>query len=89
METETLSMAQEMDFSLLALFFRASFVVQIVMVMLFAASIWVWAIAFSKFSTYRLSRRRAAQFDAAFWSGENNLWHEHPCIGVPGPGWNS
>ncbi|WP_306047092.1 protein TolQ [Nioella sp. MMSF_3534] len=70
METETLSMAQEMDFSLLALFFRASFVVQIVMVMLFAASIWVWAIAFSKFSTYRLSRRRAAQFDAAFWSGE-------------------
>ena len=70
METETLSMAQEMDFSLLALFFRASFVVQLVMVLLFAASIWVWAIAFSRFATYRLSRRRAGQFDAAFWSGE-------------------
>lgn len=70
METETLSLAQELDFSLLALFFRASFVVQLVMVLLFAASIWVWAIAFSRFGTYRLSRRRAAQFDAAFWSGE-------------------
>ena len=70
METETLSMAQEMDFTLLALFLRASLVVKIVMVILFAASIWVWAIAFQKFATYRLSRRRAAQFDAAFWSGE-------------------
>ena len=70
METETLAAAQELDFSLLALFFRASFVVQIVMVLLFAASVWVWAIAFSRFSTYRRSRRRAAEFDAAFWSGE-------------------
>ncbi len=70
METETLSMAQEMDFSLLALFFRATLTVQLVMVLLLAASIWVWAISFQKFATYRLSRRRAAQFDAAFWSGE-------------------
>jgi biopolymer transport protein TolQ len=70
METETLSLAQEMDFSLLALFFRASFVVQLVMVLLFAASIWVWAIAFSKFTIYRLSRKRAGEFDTAFWSGE-------------------
>jgi biopolymer transport protein TolQ len=70
METETLSLAQEMDFSLLALFVRASFVVQLVMVLLFAASIWVWAIAFSKFTTYRLSRKRAGEFDTVFWSGE-------------------
>jgi len=70
METETLSAAQEMDFSLIALFFRATLTVKIVMILLFVASIWVWAIAFAKFSTYRLSRRRAAQFDAVFWSGE-------------------
>lgn len=70
METETLSMAQGMDFSLLALFLRASLIVKIVMTILFAASVWVWAIAFQKVATYRLSRRRAAQFDAAFWSGD-------------------
>lgn len=70
METETLSMAVEIDFSLLALFIRAGLIVQIVMVLLFVGSIWVWAIAFSKFATYRLSRRRAADFDTAFWSGK-------------------
>ena len=60
----------ELDFSLLALFFRASLIVKLVMLLLLGASIWVWAIAISKFNTYRLSRRRAAQFDALFWSGD-------------------
>ncbi len=70
METETLSMAQEADFTLLALFFRATLTVQLVMIALFLASIWVWAITFSKYAMYRRSRTRAADFDAAFWSGE-------------------
>jgi biopolymer transport protein TolQ len=63
-------MAQEMDFSLLALFWRASFVVQLVMIMLTVASFWSWAIIIQKFISYRQARHEASIFDRAFWSGE-------------------
>jgi biopolymer transport protein TolQ len=70
METETLALAQEADYTLIALFFRASITVQLVMVGLMVASVWVWAITFQKVTMYRQSRANAAAFDAAFWSGE-------------------
>ncbi|MFZ5708347.1 MAG: protein TolQ [Pseudomonadota bacterium] len=70
MNTETLAAAQEIDFSLLALFLRATLTVKLVMLMLFVASIWSWAIIIQKFITYRIARREAAEFDRAFWSGE-------------------
>lgn len=70
METETLAMAQEMDFSLLALFWRASFIVQLVMIMLTVASFWSWSIIVQKFISFRQARQEAAVFDRAFWSGE-------------------
>ncbi len=70
METETLAIAQEADFTLIALFFRATLTVQLVMIALMVASVWVWAITFSKVAIFRRSRRNAAAFDAAFWSGE-------------------
>ncbi|MGB3178928.1 MAG: protein TolQ [Albidovulum sp.] len=70
MNTETLALAQEMDFSLMALFWRASFVVQLVMLMLIVASFWSWSIIIQKFIAYRKARREAAVFDRAFWSGE-------------------
>ncbi|CTQ33814.1 protein TolQ [Jannaschia rubra] len=70
METEVLAAASEIDFSLWALFLRATFIVQIVMIMLFAASIWVWAIFLQKITQFRRARSRAAAFDRAFWSGE-------------------
>jgi biopolymer transport protein TolQ len=70
MNTETLAAAQEIDFSLLALFFRATITVKLVMILLFLASVWSWAIIIRKFITYRLARREAAEFDRAFWSGE-------------------
>jgi biopolymer transport protein TolQ len=70
MEQETLAMATEADFTLVALFFRASFIVQLVMVALIVASIWVWTIAFTKFAMFRRARGNAATFDASFWSGE-------------------
>lgn len=76
METETLAIAQEADFTVIALFFRASLTVQIVMVALIFASIYVWAIAFTKFAVYGRARRNAAAFDNAFWSGQplDNLY---------------
>ncbi|MDG3042024.1 protein TolQ [Roseicyclus marinus] len=70
METETLALAQEADYTLIALFFRATLIVQLVMLGLIAASIWVWAVTFTKTKMYRRARANATAFDAAFWSGE-------------------
>ena len=70
MDTDTLGGAQEIDFSLLALFMRADIVVQLVMVVLILASIWSWGIIIQKLINYRRARAEAAAFDAAFWSGE-------------------
>ena len=70
METETLAMAQEIDFSLVALFMRATFTVKIVMLMLMIASFWSWSIIIQKHIAYRHARAKSAVFDRAFWSGE-------------------
>ncbi|MYM54886.1 protein TolQ [Thalassovita mangrovi] len=70
METETLALVQEIDFSLWALFARATLTVKLVMILLIAASFWSWSIIFQKIITYRTARREAARFDRAFWSGE-------------------
>ena len=61
---------QPVDFSLIALFARASLTVQIVMVLLILASFWAWSIIIQKFVTYAQARREADRFDRAFWSGE-------------------
>ncbi|MGB8622502.1 MAG: protein TolQ [Paracoccaceae bacterium] len=70
METHTLAMAQEIDFSMLALFARATFAVKIVMILLIVASFWSWAIIIQKLITFRSARSEAEEFDASFWSGE-------------------
>lgn len=70
METEALAAAQEIDFSLLALFLRATFTVKLVMLILIGASIWSWGIIIQKFINYRIARRDSDLFDRAFWSGE-------------------
>lgn len=70
METETLALAQEMDFSMWALFARATLTVKLVMLLLLVASFWSWAIIIQKHILYRWARREASIFDRAFWSGE-------------------
>jgi biopolymer transport protein TolQ len=70
METETLALAQEIDFSMLALFARATFTVKVVMILLLLASFWSWAIIVQKFLNYRRARGESNEFDTAFWSGE-------------------
>lgn len=70
MDTQTLATAQEIDFSLLALFARATFTVKVVMVMLLVSSFWSWAIIIQRHILYRKARAEAAIFDRAFWSGE-------------------
>ncbi len=58
------------DFTLWALFARATITVKIVMIMLIFASFWCWAVIIDKARQYRKARREAAVFDMAFWSGE-------------------
>lgn len=70
MEAETLALAQEIDFSMWALFARATLTVKLVMLMLVLASFWAWSIIIQKILLYRKARSQAAVFDRAFWSGE-------------------
>ncbi|CUH64263.1 Biopolymer transport protein ExbB [Thalassovita gelatinovora] len=70
METETLALVQEIDFSLWALFARATLTVKLVMILLIVASFWSWSTIIQKLITYRKARREAARFDRNFWSGE-------------------
>jgi biopolymer transport protein TolQ len=70
METGTLAMAQEIDFSMFALFAKATLTVKIVMIMLLIMSFWSWAIIVQKHIMLRKARAEASVFDRAFWSGE-------------------
>ena len=70
METETLALAQEVDFSFFALFLRATLIVKLVMLLLIAASFYSWAIIVTKFVQYHKARTGSEDFDRAFWSGE-------------------
>lgn len=74
------------DYSLWGLFLRADPVVKAVMLGLFAASIWTWAIIFEKWVRFRAVNRKADRFERVFWSGQSlddiyqNLGHrpDHP-----------
>lgn len=57
------------DLSIWGLFLRAHWVVKGVMVMLFFASIWTWAIILDKAWRLRRLESRALKFEDAFWSG--------------------
>ncbi len=70
MDTSTLAPAAEIDFSMLALFMKATLTVKIVMIMLIVMSFWSWAIIIQKHILFRAARKEAADFDRAFWSGE-------------------
>lgn len=57
------------DFSFVALFLRADWVVKSVMIILALASLWSWAIAVDKLITFSLLKKRATRFEDTFWSG--------------------
>jgi biopolymer transport protein TolQ len=58
------------EYTMWALFMRATITVKIVMIMMILASVWCWAVVIDKVLQYRRARREAAVFDQAFWSGE-------------------
>jgi biopolymer transport protein TolQ len=57
------------DMSLLGLFLQADWIVKTVMLLLIAASVWVWAIIFEKVVTLRRVNGAASAFEDRFWSG--------------------
>ena len=69
MESETLAAAGEIDFSMLALFLRATITVKVVIVILVLASFWSWSIIIQKLLNFRTARRDAESFQQEFWSG--------------------
>ncbi len=58
-----------MDSSMLDLVLQASFIVQLVMLMLLAASVSSWAIIFQKRSLLGSAIRNSDEFESSFWSG--------------------
>jgi len=63
-------MDQVVDFSLWALFARATLTVKFVMILLILASFWSWSIIIQKWIEVRRARSEAAEFADVFWSGE-------------------
>ncbi|HAJ84373.1 MAG: protein TolQ [Planktomarina sp.] len=63
-------MEAAIDFSIWALFSRATLPVQLVMILLIGLSVWSWTIAINKRLVLGVARRRAAAFDQSFWSGD-------------------
>lgn len=63
--------APDIDFSLSALFLRANWVVQIVMVGLLVMSFWSWAIMIDKWLKFRGIHRQIKEFQEVFWSGDS------------------
>jgi biopolymer transport protein TolQ len=56
-------------FSMVDLFLNADWIVQGVMVILLASSVWCWAIIFSKLFRLRALKEKANSFEETFWSG--------------------
>ncbi len=69
MENEVVGALTQADFGLIALFFRASLAVKIVMIILVIASIWAWSVAISKWLLVRSLRNNMSDFLEAFRSG--------------------
>ena len=57
------------DFSAWSMFREASFVVQVVMLILIAASFWSWAVIVDKIMKFRALRKNFDAFEKSFWSG--------------------
>ena len=61
--------ATEGGFSLLGLLLDADIVVKFVLIVLFVASLWSWAVIVEKYFTVGSARKKARQFEDAFWTG--------------------
>jgi len=58
-------------FNVISMFLNAGVVVKAVMVILFLASLWSWAIIFNKMWALGSLKRKAGRFEKLFWSGQS------------------
>ncbi|MCB9994519.1 MAG: protein TolQ [Hyphomicrobiaceae bacterium] len=68
---DTAGAVAQTDFSILALFLNADWVVKLVMLGLLFASIWCWAIIVDKIQLYARTKRDMNRFEQVFWSGQS------------------
>ena len=59
------------EFTLISLFFRADLVVKLVILILFAASIFSWTIIIHKIRLFRSLKKISKEFEEEFWSGRS------------------
>ena len=73
MENEALISTSQIndEFTLISLFFRADLVVKLVILILFAASIFSWTIIIHKIRLFRSLKKISKQFEEEFWSGRS------------------
>tara|TARA_Y100000817_G_scaffold281818_1_gene246697 strand:- start:148 stop:852 length:705 start_codon:yes stop_codon:yes gene_type:complete len=73
MENEALINTSQIndEFTLMSLFFRADLVVKLVILILFAASIFSWTIIIHKIRLFRSLKKISKQFEEEFWSGRS------------------
>ncbi|MGB3624218.1 MAG: MotA/TolQ/ExbB proton channel family protein [Henriciella sp.] len=86
MESEALAQAPaEAGFSLLGLLLEADLVVKLVLIVLFIASLWSWAVIIEKLFTVGSARKKAAAFEDAFWTGRSDDLDGRPGSGQSDP----
>lgn len=59
------------DFSIMGMFLQADIVVQSVMILLLATSLWGWAIIFNTWTRLKGATTRTRKFEDVFWSGNS------------------
>ena len=59
------------DFSLWSLFIRADFVVNFVIILLIASSIFSWALIFDKFKLFKAINKSTEDFEKKFWKSKS------------------
>ncbi|MEZ5946139.1 MAG: protein TolQ [Hyphomonas sp.] len=74
--------ASNADFSLIGLIFEADPVVKLVMLALLAASIWSWVVIGEKLFSMGAARKKARQFEEAFWNGRTEDLDLRPGAGA-------
>ena len=77
--------ATEGGFSMIGLLLEADIVVKFVLLVLFVASLWSWAVIIEKLFTVSSARRKAKQFEDAFWTGRADDLDGRPGAGNSDP----
>ena len=68
-EAATTPLVVEGSFSLWDMFWKADFIVMVVMLLLIAASVWSWTIIINKVRKLQFLNKQAEGFEETFWSG--------------------